>query len=78
MRRITVLFLRAAVANRAGAVERVLHNGQLWSGGDPAQPPATALAIDQGRIIAWAKTPTSTTSLLTVIDGQIAWQDPTL
>jgi predicted amidohydrolase YtcJ len=51
MRRIIALVLLAAAATRADTAELVLHNGLLWTG-DPARPAATALAIDQGRIIA--------------------------
>ncbi|HWS78094.1 MAG TPA: amidohydrolase family protein, partial [Thermomonas sp.] len=33
------------------STDLVLHNGKLWTG-DPAQPSATAIAIDEGRIVA--------------------------
>lgn len=38
-------------ATDAAAVDTVLHNGKVWTG-DPAQPSATAIAIDDGRIVA--------------------------
>ena len=35
----------------AFAVDLIVHNGKVWTG-DPAQPSATAIAIDAGRIVA--------------------------
>ncbi|UWX04320.1 amidohydrolase family protein [Pseudoxanthomonas sp. NC8] len=35
----------------AAAVDTILHNGRIWTG-DPAQPAAAAIAIDDGRIVA--------------------------
>ncbi|MFC7301569.1 amidohydrolase [Cognatiluteimonas weifangensis] len=50
MRRLFASFLLFASA-QAACVDLVLHNGKLWTG-DEAQPVASAIAIDDGRIVA--------------------------
>ncbi|KAF1689743.1 amidohydrolase [Pseudoxanthomonas koreensis] len=50
MRAIAVACLFFAAAD-AAAVDTVLHNGKIWTG-DPAQPSASAIAIEGGRIVA--------------------------
>lgn len=39
------------VAGNAAAAETILHNGRIWTG-DAANPAASAIAIDDGRIVA--------------------------
>ena len=50
MRVVATACLMLAAAN-ATAVDTVLHNGKVWTG-DPTRPSATAIAIDDGRIVA--------------------------
>ena len=50
MRAIAAFCLLLASAD-AAAIDTILHNGKLWTG-NPAQPSATAIAIDDGRIVA--------------------------
>ena len=51
MRTITAFCLLLAAAADAAAIDTILHNGKLWTG-DAARPAATAIAIDDGRIVA--------------------------
>jgi predicted amidohydrolase YtcJ len=50
MRRLFALFLLFA-ATQAAAADLVLHNGKVWTG-DARQPTASAIAIEDGRIVA--------------------------
>lgn len=49
--RVPALACLMFAAADAAAVDTILHNGRIWTG-DPAQPSATAIAIDDGRIVA--------------------------
>lgn len=49
--RLFAAFCLLLASADAAAIDTILHNGKVWTG-DAAQPTATAIAIDKGRIVA--------------------------